>query len=168
MRVEVVEKVPKRDSLRDLSAAEPGAALALKNFAAAIDSDDSLFHLVEPLAAPTTEVAEGGGFYIGDVLLQFRDPGQAQQKGLHFLLVEKLIELLKDAGSAQSLTATLCLTSEKDGSPGQKNMALWVNLAAKGESPEQAALRWSLGLTHLQQALLFTSRHLRMQLAKNN
>jgi hypothetical protein len=39
-----------------------------------------------------------------------------------------------------------------------------VRLLAKGDSAEQAALRWGLGLAHLQQALLFTSRHLRQHL----
>jgi hypothetical protein len=43
-----------------------------------------------------------------------------------------------------------------------------MRLAAKGNTPEQAVLRWGLGLAHLQQALLFTSRHLRQQIAQKN
>jgi hypothetical protein len=46
-----------------------------------------------------------------------------------------------------------------------KELELWIRLAAKGESPEQAVLRWGLGLTHIQQALLFSSRFLRLHLA---
>jgi hypothetical protein len=41
-----------------------------------------------------------------------------------------------------------------------------MRLAAQGDSAEQAVLRWGLGLAHVQQALLFTSRHLRMRLAQ--
>ena len=88
--------------------------------------------------------------------------------------MEKLIELLKEAGSSESLETTLCLTSGSisvgsSGSqdkPSQKELALWLRLAAKGESPEQAVLRWGLGLAHIQQALLFTSRYLRLHLAQ--
>jgi len=38
-----------------------------------------------------------------------------------------------------------------------------MELEAAGDSSEQATLRWGLGLAHLQQALLFTSRYLRQQ-----
>ena len=79
-----------------------------------------------------------------------------------------LIELLREAGSTETLRATLCLTSGKAKQDKQRQVALWVRLAARGDSPEQAALRWGLALTHLQQALLFTSRHLRMQLAQRS
>jgi hypothetical protein len=90
--------------------------------------------------------------------------------------MEKLIELLKEAGSAETLEATLCLTSGSisigsSGSgekPVQKQFAMWIRLAAKGDSEEQAVLRWGLGLAHVQQAVLFTSRHLRMHLAQTS
>ncbi|MGC2231721.1 MAG: hypothetical protein WBA09_09455, partial [Candidatus Acidiferrum sp.] len=76
--------------------------------------------------------------------------------------------------SRDSLEAALSLTAASisvGGSDGedqrkQKGLALWVRLSAKGDSPEQALLRWSLGLAHIQQALLFTSRHLRLHLAQ--
>jgi hypothetical protein len=53
-------------------------------------------------------------------------------------------------------------------SPRQKELALWLRLDATGESAEQAVLRWGLGLTHIQQALLFTSRHLRLLLTQTS
>lgn len=163
MRVETIEQVPGKTSV-GLVAGDAAAAMAIKNFVAAIDSDDSLLRLVEPIGGPSAQVAEGGGFYIGEMTLEFRDSEHGKQRSLYFLLVEKLIELLRDAGSTETLRATLCLASVKDGRQ-KEGVALWVQLAAKGDSPEQAALRWGLGLTHLQQALLFTSRHLRMQIA---
>jgi hypothetical protein len=56
--------------------------------------------------------------------------------------------------------------SRSEEKPVQKQFAVGIRLAAEGESAERAVLRWGLGLAHLQQALLFTSRHLRMQLAQ--
>ena len=96
------------------------------------------------------------------------------QRSLHFTLIEKLIELLKEAGSKETLQATLCLRStttlgsdsDTKEKPNLKELELWIRLAARGESPEQAVLRWGLGLAHIQQALLFTSRYLRLHLAQ--
>ena len=160
MRVETIEKVPEKSSV-GVFAGDAAAAMAIKNFVAAITSDDSLLRLVEPIGGPSAQVAEGGGFYIGEMTLEFRDGEHGKQRSLYFLLVEKLIELLRQSGSAETLRATLCLTTGK-GKKQKEEVALWVQLSAKGDSPEQAALRWGLGLTHLQQALLFTSRHLRL------
>jgi hypothetical protein len=47
-------------------------------------------------------------------------------------------------------------------------LALRVDLEAVGDSNEQATLRWGLGLAHLQQALLFTSRHLRQKISQKS
>jgi hypothetical protein len=166
MRVEAIEKIPERPAGKGAIAGDAAVGLAIKNFVAAIDGEDSLLRLAQPIPGPSTEVAEGGGFYIGEMLLEFREEEHVKKRTLHFQLVEKLIELLKVAGSSETLAATLCLTSKEKDKSNQKELALWLRLSAKGDSPEQAALRWSLGLTHIQQALLFTSRHLRMQLAQ--
>lgn len=165
MRVETIEKLPEKSSA-GVVAGDAAAAMAIKTFVKAIESDDSLLRLIAPLNGPSTQVAEGGGFYIGEMTLAFRDEEQHRQKSLYFLLVEKLIELLRDAGSSETLKATLCLTTVKENKRNPNGVALWVRLSARGDSPEQAALRWGLGLTHLQQALLFTSRHLRMQISQ--
>ncbi|HYL61471.1 MAG TPA: hypothetical protein VE077_02540 [Candidatus Methylomirabilis sp.] len=165
--METIEKIPEK-SAASAVAGDAAAAMAIKNFVKAIESDDSLLRLVTPLAGPAAHVAEGGGFYIGEMTLAFRDEDHHRQKSLYFLLVEKLIELLRDAGSSETLKATLCLTTGREDKRNHKGVALWVRLAARGDSPEQAALRWGLGLTHLQQALLFTSRHLRLQISQRN
>lgn len=165
MRVETIEKVPPK-SPAGLIAGDASAAMAIKNFVGAIESDDSLLRLVEPMIGPAAQVAEGGGFYIGEMTLEFRDGEHGRKRSLYFLLVEKLIELLRGAGSTETLTATLCLATNSEGK--REEVALWIRLAAKGDSPEQAAIRWGLGLTHLQQALLFTSRHLRMQISQRS
>ena len=155
-------------------AGDAAAGLAIKSFLAAIESDDSLFCVAQPLSGPSADEMAGGRVYFGDIVLEFRGAENGRNRNLHFILIEKLIELLKEAGSPESLETTLYLTSgsisvSASGNPvkpNQKELALWVRLAAKGDSAEQAVLRWGLGFAHIQQALLFTSRHLRMHLAQ--
>ena len=64
--------------------------------------------------------------------------------------------------------ARLCLVSagKDESSPGV--LSLGIELEAVGDNGDQAALRWALGLAHLQQALLFTSRHLRQLISQKN
>jgi hypothetical protein len=176
MRVEAVGELPKRLSGTRAASGEAAASLAIKNFLAAIESDDSLFCVSQPLAGPSPEESSSGRVCSGDIVIEFRQSEYSSNRSLHFLLIEKLIELLKEAGSANTLEATLCLTSgsisvshsESEEKSIQKQLAMGIRLAAKGESAEQAVLRWGLGLAHIQQALLFTSRHLRMYLAQAN
>ena len=172
MRVEAVGRMPKRTAG---SGRVPGdaAAIAIKNFLAAIESDNSMF-CVAPLAGPSADAQASGCVYFGDIVLEFREAGNSRNRSLHFMLMEKLIELLKEAGSPESLETTLCLTagsisvsgSGSEQKPNHRELALWMRLAAQGDSADQAVLRWGLGLAHIQQALLFTSRHLRMHLAQ--
>ena len=178
MRVEVVEKVATRTKASAGAAGDASASLAVKNFLAAIDGEDSLFCVAQPLAGPSPDESATGRVYSGDMILEFRQVEHRRQRNLHFLLLEKLIELLKGAGSQESLETALCLTSgtipaggslntpSSEENPSQKEMALWIKLAAKGDSTDQAGLRWGLGLAHLQQALLFTSHHLRLRLTQ--
>ena len=176
MRVEAIGEIPKRIGGAGVVVGDAAAGLAIKNFFAAIDSDDSLFCVAQPLTGPSADESAGGRVCSGDIVLEFREAENSRNRSLHFLLMEKLIELLKEAGSQETLETTLCLTSgsisvSASGTPAQpyqKELALWMRLAAKGESSEQAMLRWGLGLAHLQQALLFTSRHLRMHLGQAN
>jgi hypothetical protein len=174
MRVEVLGEMPKRTAGAGVVASDAATGLAIKTFLAAVESDDSLFCVAQPLAGPSVDEAVGDRVYFGDIVLEFREVENSRNRRLHFLLMEKLIELLKQAGSQESLETTLCLTSgsislSTSGNPvkpNQKELALCMRLAAKGDSTEQAVLRWGLGLAHIQQALLFTSRHLRMHLAQ--
>ena len=172
--------MPKRVGPSGRGAAEAGAGLAIKSFLAAIESDDSLFCVAQPLSGPSSDSVSRGAAYSGEIVLEFREAEHARNRSLHFLLMEKLIELLKEAGSPETLESTLCLTSgsisvsgsagtmERDEKTKQKELALWIRLAAKGDAAEQAVLRWGLGLAHIQQALLFTSRHLRMHLTQTS
>jgi len=162
MRVEAVDEIPERQGGESV-AVDAAASLAMKNFATALESDDSLFALLEPPTGATAEGAPRGRVLSGDIALSFKQADLGKRRQLLFLVVEKLLELLKEAGSKEFLEARLCLTGGS-GKPGEN--ALRIRLAGKGETTDQAMLRWGLGLAHLQQALLFTSRHLRQHLAQ--
>lgn len=154
MLVAVCQSLPERAS-PESALAEPGISLAIQNFRAAIGN--SLFSGEAPSA-----IARGDTprvcFCSGDFVLRFR---REDSQAVDFSVLEKLMELLKAAG-ADWLIASLCLGPQTEG----QARALLIRLEAQGPSREQANLRWCLGVAHLQQALLFTSRHLRQQIGQ--
>jgi hypothetical protein len=167
MRVEVIESLPEREVAAVSPLDDAAVSRALKSFFAAIQSDDSMFvgeALGGVLVGDTSGTASGCA---GDFVLRFRGANLASNRTLHFSLVEKLLELLKGAGSGDSLVVSLCLTAHPAAEAKPAGFALRLRLAARGNSPEQAGLRWGLGLAHVQQALLFTSRYLRQQMAQS-
>jgi hypothetical protein len=172
MRVDVVESLPVQDEANSPAVADAGAERALRSFFAAIESDDSLF----TCEAPSLRLADGavGGtgtagaaLCRGDFVLRFRGGSLGGNRRLHFSLVEKLVELLKADGSAGWLATRICLLSESGGAAKPAEFALRLRLEAQGSSAEQAGLRWGLGVAHVQQALLFTSRYLRQQIGQS-
>lgn len=167
MRVEVVESLPVQDA-GSLTALDDAAVdRALRSFFAAIEGDDSLFAGAALSGVLGGNTAGEGALCTGDFELSFRGANLAGNRTLHFSLVEKLSELLKQAGSSDSLAASLCLSPNPASETRPAGLALRLRLEARGNSPEQAGLRWGLGLAHVQQALLFTSRYLRQQLAQS-
>ena len=164
MRVDVVESLITNDAAQT-TLTDPAVDRALKSFFAALNSDDSLF--VGNSSAATIEADAQHGIQTcrATLAVKFRDGKQASSRSLHFSLIQKLAELLKTAGSADSLIATLCLITEN--SELKDQLAIQIRLEATGSSPDQAGLRWGLGLAHVQQALLFLSRYLRQQIAQS-
>jgi hypothetical protein len=161
MRVEVVESLTKPNEGALPSQDDAGVERALRSFSAAIESDDSL------LTCEVANVGSSGTTCGADFALRFRGGGLASNRRLHFSMVEKLVELLREAGSPDALAAQMCLTSDSSAEAKASGFALRMRLEARGDSPEQARLRWGLGVAHVQQALLFTSRYLRQQIAQN-
>jgi hypothetical protein len=168
MRVEVVETIAELRAAAGRPADEGLAEPALQSFQSAMQGDASFFDgrregNLQVGAGEEGRVSCSGGF-----LLSFRGTEYGGNRGLYFQLVQKLFELLKNVGSAELLSARLCLVSEKleEGMPG--GLALRVDLEAVGDSSQQATLRWGLGLAHLQQALLFTSRYLRQKISQKS
>lgn len=160
MRVEVVESMPEPRGAAGKAAEDPAVKLALLNFRSAIQSEDSLFTGHPAEGGPLSDGETGSERCFGDFVVAFKEEKFSRDRGMHFQLIQKLMELLKPAGSQEVLQAKLCLISGGHDIPAGA-FVLRIQLEAAGESREQAALRWGLGLAQLQQALLFTSRYLR-------
>src|SRR5271169_6739517 len=131
MRVEAVGEMPKWRGESRMVAGDAPAGLAIKNFLAAIESDDSLFCIAQPLTGPSADETTGGRVFSGEIILEFRRSELSRQRSLHFLLMEKLIELLKEAGSQDTLSTTLCLT------PGSISVGTPAGTAGSQEKPNQ-------------------------------
>jgi hypothetical protein len=168
MRVDVVERLPEHGAATGEAAEDTSVKLALQNFQSAMQGDDSLFASEHRGNWMVSRAGDGRGICSGNVSLSFKEKEFGRNRGLYFQLIQKLIELLKGAGSQEVLMVRLCLVSavQDESSPGV--FSLGIGLEAVGDSGEQAALRWGLGLAHLQQALLFTSRHLRQVISQKN
>src|SRR5882762_8424603 len=168
MRVDVVERLPVHGPATGEAAEDASVKLALQNFQSAMQGDDSLFASEYEGNWRVSRAGDGRGIYSGKVSLSFKEEESGRNRGLYFQLVQKLIELLKGAGSPEVLMARLCLVSagKDESSPGI--FSLGIELEAVGDNGDQAALRWGRGLAHLQQALLFTSRHLRQLISQKN
>jgi len=161
MRVDVVERLPEHEPATGEVAEEASVKLALQNFQTTMKGDDSLFVSEYGGNWRENRAGDGRGICRGNFSLSFKESEFGYNRGLYFQLIQKLIELLKDAGSQEVLMARLCLISAAKDNASAGAFFLGIELEAVGDSNEQAALRWGLGLAHLQQALLFTSRFLR-------
>jgi len=166
MRIEVAESIPEYPAANAFAIEDPSVKLALQNFRNALQSDDSMFDSQEAGKGPSATGGEGLAECAGEFLVTFRDPEQGRNRGMYFQLIQKLVELLRDAGSPEVMAVSICLISDEQKETPKGAFGLRIRLEASGDSNEKAALRWGLGLAHLQQALLFTSRYLRQKRAR--
>jgi hypothetical protein len=163
MRTDVVESLPDLAGSGAPVPEDPGVERSLQNFLAVINAEDSLFRCA--LAGP--EVSDT--CCSGDLLLRFSSAAMASNRQLHFALVEKLRELLAQAGSPESMAVQMCIgpAGGAQSRAAAAELVVRLRLTASGSSAEQTTLRWGLGVAHVQQALLFTSRHLRQRVSKS-
>ena len=168
MRVDVVERLPEHGAATAEAAEDASVRLALQNFQSLMQGDDSLFVSEHRGNWRVSRAGDGRGICSGKFSLSFKEKESGRNRGLYFQVIQKLIELLKGAGSPEVLMARLCLVSAGKGESNPGVLSLGIELEAVGDSGEQAALRWGLGLAHLQQALLFTSRYLRQLISQKN
>jgi hypothetical protein len=166
MRIEVVESIPEHPVANAAAIEDPSVKLALQSFRSALQSDDSMFDSQEAGTGPVAAGGDGPARCAGEFLVTFRDAEPGRSRGMYFQLVQKLIELLRDAGSQDVIAVYICLSSERPKEIPQGVLGLRIRLEATGESSEKAARRWGLALAHLQQALLFTSRYLRQKTSR--
>src|SRR2546430_7049554 len=161
MRVEVVESLSETDGSPELFS-DAAVERAQRNFATALESDDSLFVAESSGVALTSDAGNAEKVCRGAIALRFREESHAESRRLYFSLIEKLAELLRGAGSTETLAARLCLVPGS-GKESKAGFVLRIRLEAKGSSAEQAGLRWGLGLAPIPQALVFLSVYLRQQ-----
>src|ERR1700683_953612 len=172
MRVELVNQIA---SLKDRllpgiseSSQKVSESLALANFRAALGGKDSFFQLQDFAAGFPGKPAEMHGACAGQFVIVFRRLDLSANHNLYSILSQTLQELLKKTSSSDALFATLCVTGPTTEGSARLEPSLVLQLVAIGSTPEQAEVRWGLGLMHLQQALVSASRVLREHVAKTN
>src|SRR4030081_4030822 len=107
MRVDVAERLPEHGAATGEAAEDASVKLALQNFQSAMQGDDSLFVSEFRGNWRMSRAGDGRGICSGNISLSFRGREFGHDRGLYFQLIQKLMELLKDAGSQGVLMARL-------------------------------------------------------------
>ena len=123
MLVDAVESLPKPEQSGTDVADDAGIERALRSFAAAIDSDDSLFE-----CETVTPRITGNALCSADFLLRFRQCELAGNRRLHLAMVQKLVELLRSAGSTETLASRICLAKQAGGTTLRTNEQAYFRL----------------------------------------
>ena len=146
--------------------------LPLRTFLAAVNSADSLFSTAraktwtQEEASASAASAAGGCEFASQVDLVFAPEQLIAALGHYENLTQRLYELLAREPGSDTLRAELRVRPCRFRATAVRGFSLAILLFARGASPEQAELRWGLGLARVQQALLFTSRVLRQQITQ--
>jgi len=136
----------------------------LHNLLVALNSADSLLLTIraqiwlEPDVAARPDIST----FMSRLDLAFGEMEMNFDRTPYTMLLEGLTDLLAREG-ADTLHAELNVHRCWFHDPGRGGYALGILLAAQGETPGQAELRWGLGLARVQQALMFLSRVIRQQ-----
>jgi hypothetical protein len=144
----------------------------LRSFLAAVNSADSLFSTARSKAwlrqehgsSPASDVDSCE--FASRVDLMFASEAFNLEWAHYDALARRLEELLTRDPSPDTLGAELRVHPCRFRAPGRPGFYLRILLSARGATPEQAELRWGLGLARIQQALLFSSRLLRQQIGQ--
>lgn len=145
----------------------------LRNFLAAVNSDDSFFStarcktwLRQQDAASRAPAGAEPSEFASRMDLVFALEQFNFDRSHYDDLTQRLQELLTRESASDALRAELRIRLCRFRKLGRWGFCLAILLYARGGSPEQAELRWGLGLARVQQALLFISRILRHQIAQ--
>ena len=141
----------------------------LANFLSAVNSGDSLFiSLCAQTGLERRASPEEPCLFSTRVVLAFANPPMNFEHESYGKLLEGLEGLLAKGGGSESLRIELALHPCRYNDSARWGTCLAVLLQASGRTDEQAVLRWGLGLAHVQQALLFSSRVLRQERAQRS
>jgi len=143
----------------------------LRNFLVAVNSDDSVFStarcktwLQQAASASGSEACE----FASRIDLVYAPETFNFERGRYDSLTQRLAELLSRDAAPDALHSELRVHPCRFGVAGRNGFCLQILLRARGGTPEQAELRWGLGLARIQQALLFVSRVVRQQIAQDS
>lgn len=142
---------------------------SLAGFLAAVNSSDSLF-----LTARAKVWLEDGPasdepyLFTGRIVLAFAEMAANLERSGFTHVLERLQELLAGTEASEALRACLTLHLCRYAEVAQWGFCVSLLVQASGSTKEQAGLRWALGLAHVQQALLFSSRVLRQERARRS
>ncbi len=143
--------------------------LPLRSFLVAVNSEDSVFTtarcktwLQQAAAASGAEACE----FASHVDLVFAPEPFNFQRARYDNLTQRLQELLSRETAPDALRSELSVRPCRFHPAGRLGFCLRILLRARGATPEQAELRWGLGLARIQQGLLFISRIVRQQIAQ--
>ena len=141
----------------------------LRSFLSVVNSGDSVFATTrckvwlrqdEPASAvESCEFASRVDLVLAPESLNF-------DRAQYDTLSRRLRELLTRDAAPDALRAELRIHPCRFRALGRAGFCLRILLYARGATPEQAELRWGLGLARIQQALLFCSRILRQQIGQ--
>ena len=137
----------------------------LRNFLTAINGSESLFtsaSVATKSELPPAVSADNAYEFASQTSLVFAEPSLNFDRDCYSDLVSSLEQLLeRDPGNA--VRAVLRISHCDFPSEKKRGYCLGIRLTAQGISPEQAEMRWGLGLARVQQALLFRARGLKQQ-----
>lgn len=140
----------------------------LKGFLAAVNSADSLFTTLRCHTALSErpETQPPAWEFTSRVDIVFAHEPFNFERNHYEALTQRLRELLSRDSGADTLSARLLVRVCHYRSLGRWGFGLTLVFTARAETPQAATTRWGLGLAPVQQALLYTSRVLRQQIAQ--
>lgn len=139
----------------------------LRGFLSALNSEETIYATV---ACRTWEKTEAGSDseFASSVDAVFAAQRQNFERKRFESLASGLRDLLEQEPGGEHLAAELRVLDCTPCESRNPSYALRLTLTGRGSTPQQAELRWGLGIAHLQQAMLYLSRSLRHQQARAN
>lgn len=137
----------------------------LRSFLAAVDSPESPFATFSSKAWLNEKSSASGEAceFASRVDLVFTETSWSSDRGRYEELTRRMKELIARESTADALRAELRIVPCAFRETGHEGFCLRMLLSAGGATPQQAELRWGLGLARVQQALLFSARAMRQQ-----
>lgn len=137
----------------------------LGRFLATVNSEDSVFATAAARVQPAEPSAPGAPCRFScRIALLFAEENFNFDTTHYEGLIAQLQKLLGSESEPDSLALALRIGPCRFARLQREGFHLALTLDATGDSPEQAELRWGLGLVRVQQALLFLSRVVRQHL----